>query len=125
MDLPKARDILDGKKQNIDIKNKASAQYFIANDCSHALKEMKVKVESIKQESGDKSEQFKDALKTYVKSMENYILFAKEYFQRELFVYGVITVMLKRYKVVPLPQYMDKKVFDLLATEFNKAKLSD
>lgn len=86
---------------------------------------MKVKVESIKQESGDKSEQFKDALKTYVKSMENYILFAKEYFQRELFVYGVITVMLKRYKVVPLPQYMDKKVFDLLATEFNKAKLSD
>lgn len=125
MDLPKARDILEGKKLSVNIKAKTSAQYFIANDCSHALKEMKTKLEEVKKESGDKSAEYDKVLKSYVKSMENYILFAKEHFARELFVFGIITVMLKRYKVMPMPNHMDKKVFDLVATEFNAARLKN
>jgi len=125
MDLPKARDILDGKKISVNIKAKTSAQYFIANDCSHALKEMKTKLEEVKKEKGDKSTEYDKVLKSYVKSMENYILFAKENFARELFVFGIITVMLKRYKVMPMPNHMDKKVFDLVATEFNAARLKN
>lgn len=126
MDLPKARDILDGKKFDLpQLKSKTSAQYFIANDCSHALKEMKTKLEEVKKEAGDKSQQYTDVLKSYVKSMENYILFAKAHFARELFVFGIITVMLKRYKVMPMPNHMDKKVFDLVATEFNAARLKN
>lgn len=125
MDLPKARDILEGKKLSVNIKAKTSAQYFIANDCSHALKEMKTKLEEVKKDSGDKSAEYDKVLKSYVKSMENYILFAKEHFARELFVFGIITVMLKRYKVMPMPNHMDKKVFDLVATEFNAARLKN
>lgn len=126
MDLPKARDILDGKKLTVaNMKAKTSAQYFIANDCSHALKEMKTKLEEVKKESGDKTAEYDKVLKSYVKSMENYILFAKEHFARELFVFGIITVMLKRYKVMPMPNHMDKKVFDLVATEFNAARLKN
>ena len=126
MDLPKARDILDGKKPSVpSLKTKTSAQYFIANDCSHALKEMKNKLEEVKKEGGDKTKQYDDVLKAYVKSMENYILFAKENFARELFVFGIITVMLKRYKVMPMPNVMDKKVFDLVASEFNAARLKN
>lgn len=126
MDLPKAREILDGKTKTVTgLKTKTSAQYFIANDCSHALKEMKAKLEEVKKESGDKSSEYDKVLKSYVKSMENYILFAKENFARELFVFGIITVMLKRYKVMPMPNHMDKKVFDLVATEFNAARLKN
>lgn len=126
MDLPKARDILDGKTKEVTgLKTKTSAQYFIANDCSHALKEMKTKLEEVKKDSGDKSAEYDKVLKAYVKSMENYIVFAKGNFARELFVFGIITVMLKRYKVMPMPNHMDKKVFDLVATEFNAARLKN
>lgn len=126
MNLPKARDILAGKKFDIDIKSKGSAQYFIANDCSHALKEMKDKLSSIKEAKGESSDEYVKFLKDeFMPAMENYILFASDKFARELFVYGVITVMLKRYKVIPRPQHMNPKVFALISTEFKKAKLSN
>ena len=126
MDLPQARDILAGKKfDSVDIKNKGSAQYFIANDCSHALKEMKDKLNEIKELKGENSSEYKEFLDKFIKGMEFYILFAKEKFARELFVYGTITVMLKRYKVVPRPNLMRKDVFELISTEFKKAKLSN
>lgn len=125
MSLPKARDILDGKTIDATFAGKPSAQYFMANDCSHSLKEMKAKLDERRKELGEKSPDYITLVKAYVKCMENYIVFAKDKFDRELFVYGVITVMLKRYKVVPLPQFMSKPVFALISTEFNKAKLDN
>lgn len=123
MGLDKAEDILAGKiTKPASLKDKPSAQFFIASGCSHLLREIKNKMVEVQKEKGDKSDDFKKLALEYNKKIENYVIYAKENFARELFVYGVINVMLKRYKVIPNPTIMDPKVFDLFNKEFQKTK---
>jgi hypothetical protein len=121
MDLPKAKDILAGKiDKDINIKDSPSKQYFVANDCCYSLKEYKDKIESLKANK----ENFEELNKQYMRAMENFVIFAKKFFAPEMFIYGVVSTMIKRFRLIPEPAVMDKKIFDLIISEFDKAKTS-
>lgn len=122
MDLPKAADILAGKafEKDLSIKDSPSKQYFISTDCCFHLKEYKDKLETL-----DKSSKEAEVLnKEYMKAMENYTLFAKKYFGAEMFVFGIISTMIKRFRLVPQPGVISQDVMDLILSEFKKAKTS-
>lgn len=123
MDLPKAKEILAGKISNerdINIKDSPSKQYFVANDCCYSLKEYKDKIDALKEQKQD----YQELNKQYMKAMENFVLFSKKHCAPEMFIYGVVSTMIKRFRLIPEPAVMDKKVFDLIIAEFEKAKTS-
>lgn len=123
MGLPSAKDILEGKVKTLPkLKEMASAQYFLANSCSHGLKEMKEKANEVKSKFAPDSDEVKKVNKSLNEQIENYVRFANTEFAKELFVYAVITVMIKRYKVIPMPHIISKEVMDLINTEFQKTK---
>lgn len=120
MDLPKAKDILSGKGGKVDIKDSPSKQYFIANDCCHALKEYKDKVTELQNAKLD----FAVINKEYMEAMENFVNFAKLNFGPEMFIFAVVSTMIKRFRLLPVPGIMTQKTFDLIIKEFEKAKTS-
>ncbi len=123
MNLPKAKEILAGKISNekeINIKDSPSKQYFVANDCCYSLKEYKDKIDALKEQKQD----YQELNKQYMKAMENFVLFSKKHCAPEMFIYGVVSTMIKRFRLIPEPAVMDKKVFDLIIAEFEKAKTS-
>lgn len=120
MDLPQAKEILSGKGGKIDIKDSPSKQYFIANDCCHTLKTYKDKVAELQTAKED----FSKANKEFMIAMENYVNFAKLNFGPEMFIFAVVSTMIKRFRLLPVPGIMSQKTFDLIINEFEKAKTS-
>lgn len=120
MDLPKAKDILAGKAGKVEIKDSPSKQYFIANDCCYALKEYSDKVKELQ---GSK-EDFAKINKEYMEAMEHFVNFAKLNFGPEMFIFAIVSTMIKRFRLLPVPGVISQKTFDLIIREFEKAKTS-
>lgn len=122
MDLPKAKDILSGKitKSKESLADSPSKQFFISNDCCYALKEYDDKIKAAKEK--DKNADIKGLQTEYMKAMENFVLFAKASFGPEMFIFGVVSTMIKRFRLFPQPGVMSKSTFDLIISEFEKAK---
>lgn len=130
MDLPTAEDILDGKalkpsEKNSKVKDNSSSQYFLAGSCCYGLLELRKKLLTMKESHGVKSDEYIKLDDTYNKKIENFFRFAEQYFTRELFIFAVINLMIKRFKVLPNPKKIDKDVFTHLTKEFNKARMQE
>lgn len=130
MDLPTAEDILDGKalkpnEKNGKVKDNSSSQYFLAGSCCYGLLEVRNKLLAMKETDGVKSEAYIKLDDKYNEKIENFFRFAEQYFNRELFIFAVINLMIKRFKVLPNPKKIDKDVFNHLTKEFNKARMQE
>lgn len=133
LDLPDPQDILSGKVKEINVKNDISREYLISNSCIFILKDLKNQMDPLRnsiqksKEDGlnvDSSEQNKleKIEDNYFKSIENFVMFAKNNFSGEAFIYAIVTNMMRNQDIQPNPRKVSKEAFKIIFEAYSRAK---
>lgn len=128
LNMPVPSEVLDGKVKETDFfkdNDDISREYVMLNSLLHELKERHLDyIEAKKEGNIDKKELEKKAKIVY-SSIENFVLFAKNYFSSEAFIFGVVQCMIRKHKIQPLPDRISPDAFGLIKKAFNRASMKE
>jgi midasin (ATPase involved in ribosome maturation) len=122
-DLPKPEIILSGKLIDFSSEGDLSKEYLLTNACLFELitiNKVYEKMSSNRNDDDVRSDKENIFIENYFKQMSNFIRFTKKNFSQELFIYGIITRMIKTHQIQPLPDLVDEDAFDLVFETFEK-----